>query len=72
VYVFFLQMENDVFTPLFIRSTFEQSMTTLPGIEASYGQSGIDWPKVCAKGKRFVSQRIRRRAIPAAGATEMF
>ncbi len=29
-------------------------MTTVPGIDVSYWQSGIDWPKVRATGQRFV------------------
>lgn len=30
-------------------------MTTVPGIDVSYWQSGIDWPKVRATGQRFAS-----------------
>ena len=29
-------------------------MATVPGIDVSYWQSGIDWPKVRATGQRFV------------------
>ena len=29
-------------------------MTTVPGIDVSYWQSGIDWPKVRATGQRFI------------------
>ena len=29
-------------------------MTTVPGIDVSYWDSGIDWPKVRATGQRFV------------------
>ncbi len=29
-------------------------MTTVPGIDVSYWESGIDWPKVRATGQRFV------------------
>src|SRR5215510_14289761 len=29
-------------------------MPTVPGIDVSYWQSGIDWPKVRATGQRFV------------------
>ncbi len=32
----------------------EENMATVPGIDVSYWQSGIDWPKVRATGQRFV------------------
>jgi GH25 family lysozyme M1 (1,4-beta-N-acetylmuramidase) len=32
----------------------EDSMTTVPGIDVSYWDAGIDWPKVRATGQRFV------------------
>jgi lysozyme len=32
----------------------EESMATVPGIDVSYWDSGIDWPKVRATGQRFV------------------
>lgn len=32
----------------------EERMTTVPGIDVSYWDSGIDWPKVRATGQRFV------------------
>src|SRR5512142_1802935 len=31
----------------------EELMPTVPGIDVSYWQSGIDWPKVRATGQRF-------------------
>src|SRR5512134_1042315 len=36
------------------RSTKENSMATVPGIDVSYWDAGIDWPKVRATGQRFV------------------
>jgi len=32
----------------------EENMTTVPGIDVSYWDSGIDWPKVRATGQRFM------------------
>src|SRR5512139_2562731 len=34
-------------------SSQEKSMATVPGIDVSYWNAGIDWPKVRAAGQRF-------------------
>lgn len=40
--------------PRLDRTLREEPMATVPGIDVSYWQSGIDWPKVRATGQRFV------------------
>src|SRR5512144_242532 len=36
-----------------VKLSEEMSMATVPGIDVSYWDAGIDWPKVRATGQRF-------------------